>query len=63
MQPEHEVSNHELDKRLSIVEHIVKSLHDDLRGIQGTLRWIATMVAAGLIGAIVNFIVRGGLNG
>jgi hypothetical protein len=62
MNLEAEPTNHQLDKRLSLVEQTVTNLHADLKSINQILRWIAMMLGSGLIGALLNFVIKGGLS-
>jgi hypothetical protein len=36
---------------------------EKLDSIRSGIRWIATLIIAGLLGAVINFIIAGGLNG
>lgn len=36
---------------------------EKLNGIQSGIRWVIGLVLAGLIGAVIQFVISGGLNG
>jgi mevalonate kinase len=56
-------SIHELDKRLALQEQKVDSIFDKVTKIADALSWLAKITGASLLGAIVTWIIRGGLNG
>jgi hypothetical protein len=56
-------SNHQLDKRLAVVENTIIRLHDDLKSINTVLKAIALMMAGALVTAFMQWILRGGLGG
>lgn len=56
-------SIHELDKRLALQEQKVDSIFDKVTKIADALSWLAKITGASLLGAIVTWIVKGGLVG
>lgn len=54
---------HELDKRLALLELRVEQIHQNIQRLADALSWIAKITGAGLIGAIITWIVKGGLIG
>lgn len=54
---------HELDKRLALLELRVEQIHDNIQRLADALSWIAKIIGAGLLGAVVTWIVKGGLIG
>jgi mevalonate kinase len=56
-------SIHELDKRLALQEQKVDNIFDKVTKIADALSWLAKITGASLLGAIVTWIIRGGLNG
>jgi hypothetical protein len=56
-------SIHELDKRLALQEQKVDSIFDKVTKIADALSWLAKITGASLLGAIVTWIVKGGLIG
>ena len=58
-----EVEIHELDKRLALLEQRVEQIADNIQKIADALSWLAKITGASLLGAIVTWIVRGGLIG
>lgn len=63
MSDEESPSNHQLDKRLAIVETTIVRLHEDLKSINNVLRAIALMMAAALVAAFMQWVLKGGLGG
>ena len=53
---------HDMDKRLALLEQKVDQIDKNLQKIADAMGWIAKILGAGLIGAVVTWIVRGGLN-
>lgn len=51
-----------MDKRLSLLEQKVDQIDKNLQKIADSMSWIAKILGAGVIGAIITWIVRGGLN-
>lgn len=58
-----EVEIHELDKRLALLEQRVEQIADNIQKIADALSWLAKITGASLLGAIVTWVVRGGLVG
>lgn len=58
-----EVEIHELDKRLALLEQRVEQIADNIQKIADALSWLAKITGASLLGAIITWIVRGGLVG
>lgn len=58
-----EVEIHELDKRLALLEQRVEQIADNIQKIADALSWLAKITGASLLGAIVTWIVKGGLIG
>jgi hypothetical protein len=58
-----EVEIHELDKRLALLEQRVEQIADNIQKIADALSWLAKITGASLLGAIVTWIVKGGLVG
>ena len=54
---------HQMDKRLALLEQKVDQIDRNIERIANALGWIAKITGAGLITAIVTFIVKGGLTG
>jgi hypothetical protein len=54
---------HDLDKRLALLELRVEQIADNIQKIADALSWIAKITGASLLGAIVTWILRGGLSG
>lgn len=54
---------HELDKRLALLELRVEQIHQNIQRLADALSWIAKITGAGFIGAVITWIVRGGLIG
>jgi hypothetical protein len=53
---------HDLDKRLALLELRVEQIADNIQKIADALSWIAKITGASLLGAIVTWILRGGLS-
>jgi hypothetical protein len=51
----------ELALKVGIYEERERSIDRRLSNIEDTLKWLVRLVVGGLIGAIVAFIVKGGL--
>lgn len=54
---------HQMDKRLALLEQKVDQIDRNIERIANALGWIAKITGAGLITAILTFIVKGGLTG
>lgn len=54
---------HLMDKRLALLEQKVDQIDKNIQKIADALSWIAKISGAGLIGAIMTWILKGGLNG
>lgn len=54
---------HDMDKRMALLEQKVDQISKDLAKLTDAIGWIAKILGAGLIGAIITWIVRGGLAG
>ncbi len=54
---------HEMDKRMALLEQKVDQMSKDLAKMTDALSWIAKILGAGLLGAVITWIVRGGLAG
>lgn len=54
---------HQMDKRLALLEQKVDQIDHNIQKIADALGWIAKITGAGLLGAVVTFIVKGGLTG
>jgi len=54
---------HQMDKRLALLEQKVDQIDRNIQKIADALGWIAKITGAGLLGAVVTFIVKGGLTG
>lgn len=52
---------HDMDKRLALLEQKVDQIDKNLQKIADAMGWIAKILGAGLLSAIVAWIVRGGL--
>ncbi len=53
---------HDMDKRLALLEQKVDEIDKKLQKIADAMSGIAKILGAGVIGAIITWIVRGGLN-
>ncbi|MGL4351065.1 MAG: hypothetical protein ACRCT2_10960 [Plesiomonas shigelloides] len=53
---------HDMDKRLALLEQKVDQIDKNLQKIADAMGWIAKMLGAGILGAIVTWLLRGGLN-
>lgn len=56
-------SFHEMDKRLSLLEQKVEQIDKNIQKMADAFSWIAKILGAGLFGAIITWIVKGGLAG
>jgi len=54
---------HQMDKRLALLEQKVDQIDHNIQKIADALGWIAKITGAGLITAIITFIIKGGLSG
>lgn len=52
---------HEMDKRLALLEQKVEQIDKNIQKMADAFSWIAKILGAGVIGAIITWIVRGGL--
>lgn len=53
---------HDIDKRVALVEQAVPKMEKELEKINGHLRNLVWLVIAGLLGGVVQWIAKGGLN-
>lgn len=56
-------SNHSLDKRLALLEQSVTAVKKELSDLNSNLSKLIWAVALALVAAVVQWILRGGLNG
>ena len=54
---------HAMDKRLALLEQKVDQIDQNIKKIADALNWIAKITGAGVLTALVTFIVKGGLSG
>jgi hypothetical protein len=54
---------HDLDKRLALLELRVEQIASNIEKIANALSWLAKITGASLVGAVIAWIVRGGLSG
>lgn len=54
---------HEMDKRMALLEQKVDQMSKDLSKMTDALSWIAKILGAGLLTAVITWVVRGGLAG
>jgi len=54
---------HQMDKRLALLEQKVDQIDQNIKKIADALNWIAKITGAGVLTALVTFIVKGGLSG
>lgn len=54
---------HAMDKRLSLLEQKVDNINTNLEKLTNSIGFLAKALGAGLIGALVTWIIRGGLAG
>lgn len=52
---------HAMDKRLSLLEQKVDNINDNLKKLTDSIGFLAKIFGAGVLGAIVTWVVRGGL--
>jgi hypothetical protein len=52
---------HAMDKRLSLLEQKVDTINDNLKKLTDSISFLAKVFGAGVLGAIVTWIVRGGM--
>ena len=57
-----EVTNHDLDKRLALLEQTVLRLAIDLHQINGSINKLVWAVGGAVLVAIMKFVLSGGLN-
>ena len=57
-----EVTNHDLDKRLALLEQTVLRLAIDLHQINGSINKLVWAVGGALLVAVMKFVLSGGLN-
>ena len=60
MKLEDDVSN--LKTRVAVAESSIKEIKEDVSSIKDNTTWILRLVVGGLIGAIITFIIQGGIN-
>lgn len=53
---------HEMDKRLALLEQKVDQIDKNLQKIADAMGWIAKILGAGILGSVVTWVLRGGLN-
>lgn len=53
---------HGMDKRLALLEQKVDQIDKNLQKIADAVSWIAKILGAGVIGAVVTWVIRGGLS-
>ena len=56
---EHDMTD--VKTRLAVAESNIKEIREDIGGIKDNTTWILRLVVGGLIGAILTFILNGGL--
>lgn len=54
---------HAMDKRLSLLEQKVDNINTNLEKLTNSISFLAKALGAGLIGALVTWVIRGGLAG
>lgn len=54
---------HAMDKRLSLLEQKVDNINTNLEKFTSSISFLAKALGAGLIGALVTWVIRGGLAG
>lgn len=54
---------HAMDKRLSLLEQKVDNINTNLEKLTSSISFLAKALGAGLIGALVTWVIRGGLAG
>lgn len=54
---------HQMDKRLALLEQKVDQIDRNIQKIADALGWIAKITGAGILTALITFIVKGGLSG
>ncbi|MED4888925.1 hemolysin XhlA family protein [Lysinibacillus fusiformis] len=47
--------------RLAVAESNIKEIREDIGGIKDNTTWILRLLIGGLVGALVAFIIKGGL--
>ncbi|MDC6267996.1 hemolysin XhlA family protein [Lysinibacillus sp. FSL R7-0073] len=47
--------------RLAVAESNIKEIREDIGGIKDNTTWILRLLIGGLVGAMVAFIIKGGL--
>lgn len=52
---------HAMDKRLSLLEQKVDNINDNLKKLTDSIGFLAKILGAGVLGAVVTWVVRGGL--
>ena len=52
---------HAMDKRLSLLEQKVDNINENVKKLTDSIGFLAKIFGAGVLGAIVTWIVRGGL--
>lgn len=53
---------HEMDKRLALLEAKVEQIDKNIQKMADAFSWIAKILGMGFLGAIITWIVRGGLS-
>ncbi len=52
---------HAMDKRLSLLEQKVDTINSNLEKLTNSIGFLAKIFGAGVLGALVTWIIRGGL--
>jgi len=47
--------------RLAVAESNIREIREDIGGIKDNTTWILRLVIGGLVGAVLTFIIKGGL--
>ncbi|SPT99266.1 XpaF1 protein [Lysinibacillus capsici] len=47
--------------RLAVAESNIKEIREDIGGIKDNTTWILRLVIGGLVGALLTFIIKGGM--
>ena len=57
---ENDVSD--LKVRMAVAESNIKEIKDDVSSIKDNTTWILRLIVGGFVGAVITFIIRGGLS-
>jgi len=56
---EHDMTD--VKTRLAVAESNIRGIREDIGGIKDNTTWILRLVIGGLVGALLTFIIKGGL--